>query len=140
MATKDVMTPMALCVWLRKMPEINWPTDYQALCQLGVERWVVEWLEIAIAAHYGKVLTEETVVRTFLFVMARRDTFDHLPLTQAAQVRGNGFVQVVKGIFSTVHGGSETGVEMQLADEIAAALQGMTADLWPDQVYELAVV
>ena len=101
---------------------------------------MVEWLEIAIAANNDKALTEEIVVRTFLFVMARRDTFDRLSLTQAAEVRANGFVQVVKGIFSTVYGGSETGVDLQLADEIAAALQGMTADMWPDQVYELAVV
>jgi Ca-activated chloride channel family protein len=137
---KEVMTPMALCVWLRKIPEINWPTDYQTLCQLGVERWVVEWLEIAMAENHDKALTEQTVVRTFLFVMARRDTFDRLSLTQAAEVRSNGFVQIVKGIFATVHGGSETGVDLQLADEIAAALQGMTADVWSDQVYELAVV
>ena len=119
---------------------MSWPADYQGLRNLGVDRWVVEWLEIAIAANYGKGVTEQIVVKTFLFVMARRDTFDQLSATHAVEVSGKGLLQVVKAIFSTVHGASGTGVDLQLADEIAAALHDMSADVWPEQVYGLVYV
>jgi Ca-activated chloride channel family protein len=134
------MSPMGLCSWLRSTPELSWPADYQGLCNLGVDRWVVEWLEITIAANCGKAVTEQIVVKTFLFVMARRDTFDQLSLTHAVEASGKGLLQIVKTIFSTVHGASGTGVDLQLADEIAAALHDMSADLWPEQVYGLVAI
>lgn len=135
----ESMSPMGLCSWLRATSELSWPADYQGLRNLGVDRWVVEWLEIAIAANYDKAVTEQSVVKTFLFVMARRDTFDQLSLTHAVEVSGKGFLQIVKTILSTVHGASEKGVDLQLGDVIAAALQDMSADLWPEQVYGLVV-
>lgn len=135
----ESMSPMGLCSWLRSTPELSWPADYQGLRNLGVDRWVVEWLEIAIASNYGKAVTEQIVVKTFLFVMARRDTFDQLSLTHAVEVSGKGFLQIVKTILSMVHGASGTGVDLQLGDVIAAALHDMSADLWPEQVYGLVV-
>ena len=101
---------------------------------------MVEWLEIAIGANCGKAVTEQIVVKTFLFVMARRETFDQLSLTHAVEVSGKGFLHIAKTIFSRVHGASGTGVDLQLADEIAAALHDMSADLWPEQVYGLIVI
>jgi len=55
-------------------------------------------------------------------------------------VSGKGLLKIVKTIFSTVHGASGTGVDLQLADVVAAALHDMSADLWPEQVYGLVVV
>ena len=98
----ESMSPMELCSWLRSTPELSWPADYEGLRNLGVDRWVVEWLEIAIAANYGKVVTEQIVVKTFLFVMARRDTFDQLSATHAVEVSGKGLLQIVKAIFGSL--------------------------------------
>jgi Ca-activated chloride channel family protein len=134
---EEGMTPMKLCSWLRATPEINWPTTYLGLLELGLDRWVVEWLEIVVAEKHASSATEQTIVRSFLHAMARRETFDMLSHSQDAALNVKGFAQKLTGLFAVVHGESGAGVDVQLADEIAQALQNMTATSWPDQVFEL---
>lgn len=139
-AEKVGATPMSLCSWLRSTDEINWPTTYLELRELGVDRWVVEWLEIDIANKHATSVTEPIIVRSFLHVMAQRETLEMLALTHDASLGVKGFVQKLTSLFAGVHGESGIGVDAQLAQEIAAALNGMTAESWPDQVFELNAV
>lgn len=139
-ADKGGATPMSLCSWLRSTSEINWPATYLELRELGVDRWVVEWLEIDIANKHATSLTEPIIVRSFLHVMAQRETLEMLTLTHDASLGVKGFVKKLTGLFAGVHGESGIGVDAQLAQEIAAALHGMTAESWPDQVFELNAV
>ena len=69
--------------------------------------------------------------------MARRETFVMLSQTQEAVLGKKGRVKKLKGLFATVHGESDVGVDAQLVTEIAHALQGMTASTWPDCVFDL---
>lgn len=133
-------TPMSLCSWLRSTSEINWPSSYRELRELGVDRWVVEWLEIGIANKHATAVTEPIVVRSFLHVMAQRETLEMLKLSHDAALGVKGIVRKLKGLFSGVHGKSGIGVDPQLAQEIASALHDMTAAAWPDLVFELNAV
>lgn len=131
--------PMSLCTWLRSMPEINWPSSYADLHQIGVDRWVVEWLEIAVAAKHAKAVTESIIVRSFLHAMAQRETFEMLSLCSDAPPRTKGIVKKMAGLFASVHGKSDMGVDLELSAEIAKTLQCMTASSWPDHVIDLNV-
>ena len=131
------VTPLSLCAWLRATPEINWPESFQSLCDLGVDRWVVEWLEIYIPSQHAKSVTEQVIVRTFLHVMAQREMFDELSKGRDTPWGIKGMVQKFTGLFTAVHGQSGIGVDEQLAKEIDAGLLGMTTDSWPDQVVKL---
>lgn len=137
---KQVMTPMNLCSWLRSTPAIKWPVTYLELCELGVHRWLVEWLEIGIPNKHATAVTEPIIVRSFLHVMAQRETLEMLALSHDASLGGKGFVQKLTSLFAGVHGESGVGVDPQLVKEIAAALQGMTAATWPDPMFELNAV
>ena len=127
-------TPLALCTWLRATQEINWPSSYQGLLDLGVDRWVVEWLEIYIPSQHAKSVTEQVIVRTFLHVMAQDLMFELLSKGSDASWGIKGMVQKLTGLFTAVHGQSGIGVDEQLAKEIDAGLLGMTNDSWPDLV------
>ncbi len=123
-------TPMSLCSWLRSTPEINWPSTYLELRDLSVVPWVVEWLEMDFAKKHATAATEQIIVKSFLHVMARHETFVMLSQTQEAVLGKKGLVKKLKGLFATVHGESDIGVDAQLVTEIAQALQGMTATTW----------
>ena len=130
-------TPMFLCEWLRATPEINWPKTYGELREIGVERWVVAWLEIYATRSHPQALTEQAIVRSFLYAMAQRETFEMLSLTNDGSPSVKGFVKTITGLLSAVHGQSAIGVDLNLAEEISKALHGMTAGTWPDQLFAL---
>ena len=134
---KVEITPLSLCAWLRAAPEINWPSSYQDLLDLGVNRWVVEWLEIDIPSQHAKSVTEQVIVRSFLHVMAQDPMFELLSKGSDAPWGIKAMVQKFTGLFAAVHGQSGIGVDEQLAKEIDAGLLGMTADAWPDQMVAL---
>ena len=128
---------MSLCEWLRETPEINWPKTYGELREIGVERWVVAWLEIYATRSHPQALTEQAIVRSFLYAMAQRETFEMLSLTNDGSPSVKGFVETITGLLSAVHGQSVIGVDLNLAEEISKALHGMTANTWPDQLFAL---
>ena len=139
-AKKIGQTPMSLCSWLRSTPEINWPSTYLELRDLSVDQWVVEWLEMDFSKKHATAATEQIIVRSFLHVMARRETLVILTQTQEAVLGKKGLVKKLKGLFATVHGESDIGVDAQLVTEIAQALQGMTATTWPDFKFDLCAM
>ena len=130
-------TPLHLCAWLRATPEINWPSSYQGLRDLGVDRWLVEWLEIDISTKHAKGVTEQIIVRSFLHVMAQREMLEMLSKGNDSSWGIKSMVQKLTGLFTAVHGQSGIGVDEQLAEEIDAGLYGMTASAWPDLALEL---
>ncbi len=131
--------PMSLCTWLRSMPEINWPSNYADLKQIGVDRWVVEWLEIVVAAKHAKAVTESIIVRSFLHVMVQRETFEILSSRIDKPSGVKGIIKSIGNLFSRERAESNVGVDLELAAAIASALQCMTASNWPDQVFELDI-
>ena len=134
---KVEITPLSLCSWLRATPEIKWPSSYQDLLDLGVDRWVVEWLEIDIPSQHAKSVTEQVIVRSFLHVIAKDHMFELLSKGSDAPWGVTAMVQKFTGLFAAVHGQNGIGVDEQLAKEIDTGLHGMTADAWPDQVAAL---
>ena len=134
MDEKVAATPLSLCLWLRATLEINWPSSYQGLRDLGVDRWLVEWLEIDIPSQHVKSVTEQVIVRSFLHVMAQDPMFELLSMGSDAPWGITAMVQKFTGLFAAVHGQNRIGVDEQLAKEIDAGLYGMTAGEWPDPV------
>jgi Ca-activated chloride channel family protein len=133
-------TPMALCAWLRSTPESGWPATYDGLRQIGLDRCVIDWLELSMAPACDGAVTEQVVVRSFLFVMARQETLDALnalsPGDQGAPGK-KGLMRKLAGLFTAVHGQRRLGVDEPLVEKMVLALHGMTADHWPDTVYAL---
>lgn len=129
---KVEVTPLSLCTWLRATPEINWPSNYKKLLDLGVVCWVVNWLGIDISGQHAQNATEQVIVRSFLHVMAQNSMFECLSKGRDAPWGIKAMVQKLTGLFAAVHGQSGIGVDEQLAKEINAGLLGMTAYEWPD--------
>ena len=131
---KVEVTPLSLCSWLRVTLEINWPSSFQGLRDLGVDCWLVEWLEIDIPSQRVKSVTEQVIVRSFLHVMAQDPMFELLSKGSDAPWGMTAMVQKFTGLFAAVHGQNRICVDEQLAKEIDAGLYGMTAREWPDPV------
>ena len=129
--------PMSLCTWLRTTPEISWPSSYVDLRHIGVDRWVVEWLEIVVAAKHVKDVTEPTIVRSFLHAMAQRETFEMLSLSTEKPGGVKGIIRSIGNLFFGARADSTIGVDLELSAEISSALQSMTATSWPDQILQL---
>ena len=130
-------TPLALCAWLRSTPTSNWPATYAGLRQIGLDRGVVDWLELAMAPACGAGVAEQAAVRSFLFVMARQETVETLNALPPGDQGNRGLMHKLAGLFTAVHGQRRTGVDEPLAERLALALRGMTADRWPDAVYAM---
>ena len=130
-------TPMALCAWLRSTPESRWPATYDGLRQIGLDRCVVDWLELSMARACDGVLTEQVIVRSFLIVMARKETLDTLNALSPSAPGKKGLMRKLAGLFTAVHGQRRMGVNEPLVEKMVLALHGITADRWPDTVYAL---
>lgn len=134
-------TPMTLCVWLRSTPASGWPATYDGLRRLGLDWGVVDWLELSVAlpregASEG-ALTEQVVVRSFLWVMARPETFDALSPGHQGASGMKGLMRRLASLFTAVHGQHRLDVDELLVKNIVLALRGMSANCWPDTVYAL---
>lgn len=125
------LTPLGLSEWLCINPVDEWPTTYLELRQIGVGIRVVEWLEQKVATHGTQPLPEQAVIEAFLYVMSLSQTYE-------------AFIQDLKGyckkpeaLGAQVHGPLSTGsdnIDIPLVEQLSAALNGMTALAWPDQV------
>lgn len=134
------LTPLGLSEWLRIAPVAEWPKTYSELLQIGLGAWVVDWLELTMASFGGRALPEQTVVGTFLHVMSQRGT--HESLAKSTDLRQSlvAVARQIKALFASKPDAADTSVDMQLAGEIMAVLVDMTADTWPDRVYELGAI
>ena len=129
------LTPLGLSEWLRITPLADWPQTYQELLKAGLGAWVVEWIELVIAIHEDQSLPEQSVVEAFLYVMSQRDT-------RESMMKSLGLVQSVKvtarrlnRLFSQGAVTTRPTFDARLVENISLALDGMTADAWPDAIF-----
>ncbi len=134
------LTPLGLSEWLRTAPVGEWPKRYSELRQTGLGAWVVDWLELIMAFRGGRVLPEQTVVGTFLYVMSRRETRESLARSTGLRQSHMAVARQIKALIANKTDAADTSVDMQLAEEMMAVLVDMTADTWPDRVYELGTI
>ena len=104
---------------------------------MGLGAWVVDWLELEMAAYAGVSYPETTVVHVFLSLMSRRET--HAALTQSEGLLGalKSTVQRVRGAFGGEPVQPSAKLDGALVQAMEAALQGMTARVWPQRVFAL---
>ena len=131
------LTPLGVSEWLRITPAFYWPTSYAGLRDMGLGAWVVDWLELEMAAYAGVSYPETTVVHVFLSLMSRRET--HAALTQSEGLLGalKSTVQRVRGAFGGEPVQPSAKLDGALVQAMEAALQGMTARVWPQRVFAL---
>ena len=133
-------SPIALARWLRSTPVESWPKTYDELLNIGLEKWVVEWLDISISQGSVVATNEKAVVRAFLDAMADDKIFDALNGKTIAPPSVKGLANRVADFFTgksdSVLGASDD----QLMGKIVRELRGVTPDAWPDQVYSLESV
>lgn len=120
------LTPLGLCEWLRANLYEAWPCTYEALRAIGVGSQVVVWL-----TTLGQSADEEHVVEAFLKLMG-------LPATHRALLGSRGLVGQLRAITSRL--AMALGSKSQLASapdletRLAAILEDMRADHWPDVI------
>lgn len=110
------LTPLGLAQWLEQNTAAEWPTDVDALAALGVGQAVIDWIEFVLAVRW-RVMAEGISPVTAL-----------LRWIDKAEVRA---------YLSATLNASTTPVLP--ADDMAAALTGITARAWPEQVFALEV-
>jgi len=130
-------TPLALSNWLRETPETQWPKSYQELRDISLDQWVIEWLEISVAKTFGKGLTEQMVVTSFLRAMANSKLGASRNDGQQASAGVKGFLNRVVGLMATSPSSQISEPQDVLAAKIAEVLAGMTDTSWPDTVFSL---
>ncbi|NMG31757.1 VIT domain-containing protein [Aromatoleum evansii] len=120
------LTPLGLCEWLRGNRYDEWPSTYEALEAIGVGAQVIGWL-----ATLGQPDDEEEVVEAFLKLMA-------LPATHKALLGSRGLVGQLRAITSrlamALSGKGQVASGPNLETRLAAILEDMRADHWPDVI------
>ncbi|WP_295387329.1 VIT domain-containing protein [uncultured Thiodictyon sp.] len=131
-------TPLALSNWLRKTPRNRWPRTYRELQAIGLAAEVLDWLELVVAFSDPGHWEEETVVTTFLHCLSS-DEF-HTLLARRGRIADTARA-IVQGLQGALAGRPEVKTDGQvdpiLAARILTALQGITADHWPDSIFSL---
>ena len=127
------LTPLGLSEWLRINPLDEWPTTYLELRQIGVGIRVVEWLEQKVATRDTQFLPEQTVIKAFLYVMSAPETYE-------AFTQSQGLLQSLRHLAhrSTdplfTSSDMSVSVDIPLVEQLSAALNGMTALVWPARI------
>ncbi len=129
------LTPLGVAEALLAMPRTAWPKSFRELRQLGLGGWVVEWLEFSMARRGGMSFSEVIVVEAFLYVMSWPSIRAALGGSQPVTFGGTPTREMFDGLLS---GAAKLQVDVRLVEAMLLALDGMTANSWPDCVYSLA--
>lgn len=121
------LTPLGVAEWLHQTPEDAWPTTYEGLRAMGLGAWVIDWLQWRVAVSGGTQHSEEAVVAAFVHLMAW-----HAHRVSPIQGLRAALQTTIQRLRKTA-----AGIDMALVDAMAAELQDMTAQRWPDAVLSL---
>lgn len=80
------------------------------------------------------------VVAAFLHVLSRRETHELLTNPVGARRDFEVIAQRLSRLLVGSAGAAKPNVDSALAESLMAALEGMTADRWPDRVYALGAI
>jgi len=132
------LTPLGVSECLYLTPEAEWPTTFLGLRQIGLGAWLVDWLELSMTTCDGSTHTEARIVEAFLYLMSRRDTYDAL-------LKAHGFLGTFQSTARRLRGMPDselvipsTSLDASLVGALAVALEGMTANAWPERVFALS--
>ena len=134
------LTPLGLSEWLRITTMAEWPTTYLRLRQIGLGAWLVDWLELSVAAHGESARPESMVVEAFLYLMSRRDTHESLAKSEGLLGAFKSTVQRLREMFANAAVEQPASIDVPLIEAMTAVLSGMTASHWPDRVFALGDV
>jgi Ca-activated chloride channel family protein len=131
------LTPLGVSTWLSTAPPTGWPKSYRELRRMGLGIWVVDWLEFTFGYEDGRPIAEATVVVAFLYVISQLDIHQSQDKSQALiQGLKATILQMTNLLVGTTKVGTPD-VDFDLAEKIIVALEGMTTDQWPEQVFAL---
>jgi Ca-activated chloride channel family protein len=119
-------TPAALHRWLAATASMVWPRTYLELRRANVAPEVVDWLEYGIASGQGR-LSEQVIVRTFLYVMSRWVFFADASKTMNPKVA----VASMRMGIANVPDQAEGLIDLQLLEELVSALCTTSELQWP---------
>lgn len=131
------LTPLGLNDWLSWNPSSDWPQSYQQLRRIGLGIQIIDWLELSFRDQYGTPLPECRIVEAFLFVMSNRKISKRLVKFLGLAKNLKKKVFGLKALFNNRTDNAPSGVDMELLEKILMALEGMTGEQWPDQIYAL---
>lgn len=134
------LTPLGVSTWLSNTPITEWPSSYLELRQMELGAWIVDWLEFAFKNEDGEPIGESTVVTAFLYVMSKLDIPTSLVKSQGLIQGLKTTVLQLKSLFKETNNTDALDVDLELADKIIIALEGMTVTHWPDQIFALTEV
>jgi hypothetical protein len=107
---------------------------------MGLDVWVIDWLELVFASQDNRAIPETTIVAAFLNVMSHCDIFEFLLKTAGLKLakRPKANALELKNIFKNIKHNVTPCIDIKLVEKIMISLEGMTCNHWPDQMYFLA--
>jgi Ca-activated chloride channel family protein len=120
------LTPLTFAKKLRATLPARWPASYAELRSFGVEAAVVDWLELAVAVQDDANRSERDWVDALVFF-----------ITHNIHDKEGHALPSLKALVGPA-AEEAPNVDRQLVETLATALQGITADAWPDQVYAMS--
>jgi Ca-activated chloride channel family protein len=129
----ESLTPRALVKKLRATARAQQPASYAELSRLGLDAAVIDWLELTVAAQSGAAHTERDWVAAFVFVMSH-DAMHEALTGMVVPFHPKRFIDRL----DSRDGNTSPNVDRRLVEKLIESLQGLCADIWPDQVYAMS--
>ena len=123
--------------WLRITPATAWPTTFRALLQTGLEQSVIDWLEFLIAATSVTTHREQVVVTAFVYAITHHFNAASIWMKRDEHDGAKSIAGGLRKLFARSAPVPAPAVDMALAGEMRDALDGMSADAWPERIYAL---
>ena len=125
------LTPLGIHEWLLNTPKRRWPKSLLGLIRIGLDAWVIDWLEQLLTNQDSKLVSESMIVAAFLYVMSQPNLFESTTEAKGWSQRLKDAILQLKNVNTGNATAKYTGVDVDRVERIIAALAGMTADHWP---------
>jgi Ca-activated chloride channel family protein len=133
-------SPAGLSAWLRATSRPEWPKSYEALRAIGLDRWVIEWLQLVAEKLVSPPPGETVVVLAFLAALASDAVFPDYTPTSASTRQSKAAAAKAWAPRSVSQAPESDVPHTELVARIVTALQGLTATQWPARFFDLEPV
>jgi hypothetical protein len=133
-------SPASLSAWLRATSRPEWPKSYEALRAIGLDRWVIEWLQLVAEKLVSPPPGETVVVLAFLAALASDAVFPDYTPTSASTRQSKAAAAKAWAPRSVSQAPESDVPHTELVARIVTALQGLTATQWPARFFDLEPV
>ena len=128
------MKPLGLREWVRHTPMADWPVSYSELVEIGIPKFVVDWLELLIAPDADS--DERSAVATFLYAFLS-PTVEQLLSKSVVEYESG---QKGKDKFLATHDLNQIDVNAYAFSDILNAMNLSEDSEWPNCMFDMQLI